>query len=417
MIRRIVGLDIGACFIRTVIAEIDSDENIEIIGVSKVPSQGVRNGVIVNIDLARDAVRESIEAAEQAAGIDVEDVYISIGGPQVDSLSSRGLVCCDPRGSSRRVEITSEAKRRALESAQSISIPFSETLIHIVPQEYIVDGIEIPDHTKLIGTGGVRLEVKALLVKVSSTAFGNIKECIMRAGYLLRAVTLKTLAAAYSTIHSDEMDLGSVLIDLGGGATDVIVFHKGAPIYTTSIPAGGNRITNDVATVLGIPFAAAEKLKIEQGACWLDEDQEKEEVIVPGVGGLPPAQIERKFLCEIIYARMEEIMRSCAREVARHSGLERLDGTIVLTGGGALMPGVDVLTQEVWKTSSVRIGCSANFGGVDDSYRNADYATAIGLVLANKNDNLQDSNSKRMAKKHKGEAKTSAFKSFIKKFI
>ena len=214
MSRRIVGLDIGTCFIRTVIAEIDSDGRIEVIGLSKIPSQGVRNGIIVNIDAAKEAVQAAIEAAEQMAGVEVTEVWTSIGGSQVSSMKSSGIVGVDPKGiSTSPLEIKPEAKERALKSAKSMLIPYDEVLLHIIPQEYLIDGKDYPDP---IGNLGVRLEVKALLVKVSKSAQGNIAECIARAGYELRNITLKTLAAATATLHKDEMTLGSILIDLGG---------------------------------------------------------------------------------------------------------------------------------------------------------------------------------------------------------
>ncbi|MBQ0039575.1 MAG: cell division protein FtsA [Treponema sp.] len=411
MSRRIVGLDIGTCFVRTVIAEIDSDGHIEVIGLSKVPSQGVRNGVIVNIDATKEVVRKSIEAAEQMAGVEVVELYTTIGGSQVSSIKSTGVVGVDPKGNSTRpMEIKLEAKERALKSAKSLLIPYDEILLHIIPQEYLIDGKEYPDP---IGNLGVRLEVKALLVKVSKSAQGNISECIFRAGYELRNITLKTLAAATATIHKDEMALGSILIDLGGGSTDVIVINKNAPVFTTSIPYGGNRITNDIAQVLGIPFSIAEDLKLNYGSCWLEPEEEKDEVIIPSIGGMPPACIDKKLLADIISSRVEEILLAVKKEVVRHSGLKKLSGTIVLTGGGALMPGIVTLAQAVWNSSSVGVGYGADHGGADTSYRNADFATVMGLVLTNKDDDFR--NTRKAAKKQSSEPKKSFFRNLLGK--
>ena len=412
MSRRIVGLDIGTCFIRTVIAEIDSEGNIEVIGLSKKPSQGVRNGVIVNIDATKEAVKQSIEEAEQMAGVEVVELNTSLGGSQVSSMKSNGIVGVDPKGlSTREMEIKYETKDRALKSAKSMLIPYDEVLLHIIPQEYIVDGQEYPDP---IGISGVRLEVKTLLVKVSKSASGNIAECIFRAGYELRNITLKTLAAATATIHKDEMALGSILIDLGGGSTDVIVINKGAPVFTASIPSGGNRVTNDIATFMGVPFSIAEKLKLDYGSCWLEPEEENDEVIIPGVGGMAPQLSNKKILAEIISARVEEIMLAVRKEVVRHSGLTKLSGTIVLTGGGANMPGIVTLVQAVWNSSSVGIGTSADFGGADTSYRNADFATAIGLVLCNKDEDSKSS-LKKTARKQTSEPKKSFLKNLLNK--
>lgn len=416
MSRRIVGLDIGTCFIRTVIAEIDSDGRIEVIGLSKIPSQGVRNGIIVNIDATKEAVQAAIEAAEQMAGVEVTEVWTSIGGSQVSSMKSSGIVGVDPKGiSTSPLEIKPEAKERALKSAKSMLIPYDEVLLHIIPQEYLIDGKDYPDP---IGNLGVRLEVKALLVKVSKSAQGNIAECIARAGYELRNITLKTLAAARATLHKDEMTLGSILIDLGGGSTDVIVINKNAPVFTVSIPYGGNRVTNDIAQVFGVPFAVAEDLKLKYGSCWLDPSEENDEVIIPGVGGLPPAVTTKKLLCDVISSRvveiLEEILSLVKKEAKRYSGLGRLNGTIALTGGGALMPGIVTLSQAVWNSTSVGMARCADFGGVDTSYRNADFATVMGLIISNKDDDGRAS-AKRAAKKQGGEPKMSFFKNLLKK--
>lgn len=410
--RRIVGLDIGTCFIRTVIAEIDSDGHIEVIGLSKIPSQGVRNGVIVNIDATKEAVQKSIETAEQMAGVEVIELYSTIGGNQVSSMKSTGIVGVDPKGvSTRPLEIKPEAKDRALKSAKSMLIPYDEVLLHIIPQEYKVDGKEYPDP---IGILGVRLVVDALLVKVSKSSQGNIAECIARAGYELHNITLKTLAAATATIHKDEMALGSILIDFGGGSTDVIVINKNAPVYTTSIPYGGNRVTSDISQVLGVPFSVAEELKLNYGSCWLEPEEENMQVIIPGIGGLPPAPITKKLLSDIIASRVEEILLAVRKEVVRHSGLKKLNGTIVLTGGGALMPGVVTLAQAVWNSSNVRDGYGSDFGGADTSYRYADYATVMGLILRNKEDESRLA-SRKVAKKPGTTEKKSFFKNLLKK--
>lgn len=398
MLRTIVGLDIGTCNIRCVIAEIGDDGALQIIGIAERPSKGVRNGIIVNIDAACAVIKETIEAAEVESGTEVVEVYTSVGGSQVTSLPSTGVVGADPRGGNAEVEIKEEAKRRALECAKSISIPLNEELLHILPQEYLVDGRE---YANPIGIKGVRLEVKVLLLKVSRSAFKNIEECITRAEYRLRRITLKTLAATYAVLRDDERDLGSILIDFGGGSTDVIVLNHDSPVFTASIPLGGASVTSDIAEVLGIPFYMAEDLKLKHGSCIAGDNDDKEEIVIPGVGGLPPALITKSTLCSIIEARVEEILVSVRREVVRRSGLKELKGTIVLTGGGALLSGIESLTQSVWKTAAVRVGSAPDLGGVDDAYRNADFATAVGLVLANKDDVSLRSQSKRSLKRRR----------------
>ncbi|MCQ2247679.1 MAG: cell division protein FtsA [Treponema sp.] len=420
MSRRIVGLDIGTCFIRTVIAEVDSENNIEILGFAKCPSQGVRNGIIVNIDDTKNAVCLAIETAENYAGIDVDsvaDIVVSVGGNTVSSINNEGSVAVDEKGknNNRRTEIRMSAKNRVLESAKTILLPYDEDLLHILPQQYLVDDIEYPDP---VGVLGVQLKVKALLIKISRTTSSNIRECLTRAGYSIGGITLKTLAAANATIRKEDMELGSILIDLGGGSTDVIVLNKGAAVYTATIPSGGNRITNDIATVMGVPFSVAEKIKLESGCCWLDADEAKEEVIIPGNGNLAPVVTTKGILAEIISARMEDILMAAKREVVRHSGLTKLNGTIVLTGGGALMPGVVTLAQSVWNSSSVGLGTCRDFGGQNMDYRNPDYATAVGLVVT-KGSSETKSAFRTSEKKTAGEPKHSGlgtwFSGFMKK--
>lgn len=414
---KVVGLDIGTCFIRVAIGELDADNNIEIIGLAKRPSQGLRNGVIVNIDAAMNAIRETVEEADRAAGVEVTSVCTAIGGSQVESTNSTGQTGVDASGRNLRpMEIGESAKKRVIDVAKSIMIPLDKKLIHVIPQDYIIDGQA--GYKNPIGIMGVRLEVSVHLVMASETAFANIQQCITRAGYNLDNVMLKTLAAAKSTLHSDEMDLGSILIDLGGGTTDVIVINNGAPVFTASIPVGGNLVTNDIAIVKGIPNAVAEKIKVESGSCWVFGSEENEEVIIPGVGGRPPEQTNRLELCQIIAPRMEEILTLVKKEVVRRSNLTKLSGSIVLTGGGALMPGVVELAQSVWKTSSVRIGCCSDMGGVDKSYREPDFATVMGLVQFNNNSqDKKKSYYKKAGKSASDNGRHHFIKDFIKHFF
>ena len=413
----IVGLDIGTNNIRVVIGETDADNKIEIIGVAKKPSQGLRNGVIVNIDAAMTAIKETVEAAELTAGIEVSSVFTAIGGAQVESLNSKGQIGVDQSGKGRSLEIPESAKKRAIEAAKAVVIPLDKKLLHVIPQDYIVDGVA--GFKNPVGIMGVRLEVQVHIVTASITAFANIQQCIGRAGYVIDGVMLKTLAAAYATVHDDEMELGSILIDLGGGTTDVMVLNKSAPVFTASIPVGGNLVTNDIAIVKGISNSAAEKIKLESGCCWVTCSEADEEVIIPGVGGRPPEQTTRYELCQIIEPRMDEILSMVRREVVRKANLTKLSGSIVLTGGGALMPGIVELAQSVFGTTAVRIGESADLGGLDASYRAADYATAVGLVMANKDRGESDSGKHKQKRRDEdsGDAKPNAFERFKKLFF
>lgn len=401
----IVGLDIGTCNIRVIIGEVDAENKIEVIGVAKRPSQGLRNGVIVNIDAAMSVIKETIEAAELVAGVEVTSVYTAIGGAQVESLNSKGQIGVDSSGKGRTLEINENAKMRAIESAKAVVIPLDKKLIHVIPQEYIIDGLA--GYENPVGIMGVRLEVKVHIVTASITAYSNIEQCVQRANYFINGVImLKTLAIASAVATKEEMDLGSIIIDLGGGTTDVMVLMNGAPVFTTSIPVGGNLVTNDIAIVKGISNSVAEKIKVESGCCWNTGSESDEEVIIPGVGGRPPEQTTRFELCEIIQPRMDEIFSMVKREVVRRAGLTKLSGSIILTGGGALMPGVVELAQSVFGTSAVRLGESPDLGGVDSSYREPDFATVVGLITENKK-NVNLANTRKAKKSGADEKKAS----------
>jgi cell division protein FtsA len=383
----IVGLDVGTSLIKTVIGELDADNTIKIIGFAKRPSpEGMlRNGVVVNIDAAVTAITDCIEAAEQMAGHEVTEVYTAIGGSLVEGQNSEGEVVVDESRQKRPLEIREDTVNRAREAAEAIMIPLDREILHSAPQTYIVDNIPTKQP---VGVMGMRLKVKIHIITASKTICRNMEECIGRAHYVCGAIWAKTMALALATIHEDEMSLGSILIDLGAGTTDVMVVNNGAPVYMTSIEAGGNAVTNDIAQVYGIPFAEAEKVKLDKGSCLMQPDDPDEEVLLPPIGGLPPVQSTQSELCAIIQPRMIEIFRLAKRAVAQHSGLKKLNGSIVLTGGGALLPGVVPLAQQLWGTASVRIGEVSDFGGIDKSYRDSVYSTAVGLLLARRSDEI-----------------------------
>lgn len=421
MSNTIVGLDIGTSFIKVVIGEFDSEvDNIKIIGFSKVRSEGLRNGNIVNIDAVTSSIKQAVEEAEQSAGREVTSLYASVGGLQVFSKNSYGIVGVDPKGRNTPMEIGEEARQRAISCTKQILFPYGNDLIHIIPQDYTIDGMGgIRDP---IGMMGVRLQLNAHLVTISKTAHANIQQCVLRAGYQLNGVILNTLAQAYAVVHDDELELGSILIDLGGGTTDVMVLNKGSPIYTSSFGYGGISVTKDIAECKGIPFDAAEEIKLKQGTAWLFGNEENEEVIIPGVGGRGPECTNREEIFNIIVARLEEIMRHVKHDIVTNSGLKELNGSIILTGGGALMPGIIEFTQYIWQTSSVRVGCSPDFDFFDSSYRSADFATAVGLICANKvlgnKDKKRSKDKNLFGKNLNGEEKKKSFKfkDILKKF-
>lgn len=397
---KIVGLDIGTSVVRVAIGELDPETGkMTIIGTSQKKSAGLRNGVIVNIEEAKNAIKEAIDAAEQNAGTIVESVVTAVGGDLIESQNSRGVVPVSSGNKSTK-EIGEADVQRVIDSATAIKVSDDKEKLHVVPQNYIVDGVSgIREPIHRMGT---RLEAEVHIVTVSKSIIQNLRSCISRADYILDGVMLKTLAQTQSICHSDEMELGSILIDLGAGTTDVLVLYKGAPISTASIPVGGNHVTNDISLVMGISSSAAEEIKIRSGCCWgpnIDPENE-EEVVLPGVGGRPPEVTSQAQICEIIQARMEQIFRMARAAVAKNTkdSIKELSGNIILTGGGANMDGVVELAQNVFKTSSVRIGYPDSLGGIEEDYRKPDFATVIGLVVANKT-LLQKNDAKRNKKR------------------
>ena len=283
-------------------------------------------------------------------------------------------------------EISRADVERVIECATAVKVPDDREKLHVIPQNYIVDGIGgIQDPIHRMGT---RLEADVHIVTAAKTIIQNIRSCISRADYILDGVMLKTLAQTQSVCHQDEMELGSILIDLGAGTTDVLLLYKGAPIGTFSIPVGGNLVTNDISVVAGISTAEAEKIKIKSGCCWLDliTRETDFDVILPGVGGRSPEVMKRSQLTQIIQARVEQIFTLVKVAIKKNVGpsIKEMSGNIILTGGGAMMDGVIDLAQKVFHTTSVRLGVPESLGGIEEDYKHPDFATVIGLVLANK---------------------------------
>ena len=376
--RKIIGLDIGTSFVRTVIGEVLDDDKIEIIGCAKKASSGLRNGVIVNRESAMNCIKECIEEAEIKAAWEGYSCVTAIGGSQTDSMNSQGLVAISSHGKGPR-EINRNDIERVLDAANAVNIPMDREMLHVIPQNYIVDGSTVlkdPEHNI-----AVRLEAEVHIVTASKTAITNMTQCVERAGYNLDRVMLKTLAGMYAVMGPDERELGSILIDLGGGTTDVIVINKGAPICTISIPVGGNLVTNDIAMIKGVSSQTAEKIKVEYGCCWGGALETDSEVIIPGAGGRDPEVCLRSEFCMgIIEPRMREIFSMVRNEIINKANTT-LSGNIILTGGGALMPGAVQLAEDVFGTRAVRLGTPGDLGGLQEEYRRPDFSTVVGLVL------------------------------------
>ena len=407
----VVGLDIGTSNVRVVIAEYDENNRLRIVGLGKAPSTGLRSGVIVNIEATMKAVTAAIEAAELMSGYEVHSCFVGIGGTQVDSLNSTGQVSV----SNKSKEINQNDINRVIETASHLSIPLDRQVLHVVPQMYTVEhGVNMLQKTKdPINVIGTRLYVDVHIVTATTTTVQNIFTCASRAGYTVDGVMLKTLATAQAVLTDEEKELGSILIDMGGGSTDVIVVADGAPICTDSVPIGGLLVTNDISVVRGISTETAEKIKISDGCCWEPLVDKNEEVLILGVNGRPES-IPRTELCDIIQPRVGEIFEMIREKISAKIKDRRLSGNVVLVGGGAKMSGVIELASSVFNTESVRIGLPSNLGGLTDEYRTPDSATAIGLVVAN-SEVLQHKGEKRSRKDYS--RKKQGFMDKIAKFF
>jgi cell division protein FtsA len=334
----------------------------------------LRRGVVINIESTLRSVAEAIEAAEMMSGREVQSVFTGIAGAHIEGINSRGVVAVTGRGR----EITNDDVDRVIDAAKAVVIPMDREVLHVIPQEFIVDdqgGIKNP-----IDMIGIRLEAEVHIITGSVTSAQNLLKCVNRAGFRVNDIILQSLASSQAVLSEDENELGVLLIDLGGGTTDVLVHLDGAPYYTDVIAIGGNQVTSDLAIMLKTPQEAAERIKKDAGCCYLPLVDGNEEVLIPGVGGWPSATIPRKELCRIIQPRMTEILAMVRDQLEKKNYLKLLGGGVVLTGGGALLPGTVELAQEVFGIPA-RVGFPGKFGGLASEYRSPIYSTGVGLVL------------------------------------
>lgn len=374
----VVGLDIGTTNVRAVVGKILDDNSLQIAGVGVAPSTGLRNGLIVNIESTMKSINEAIEKAELTAGLEVTSCFTTIGGAQIESLISKGFVPISTKSRTSR-EINKEDIERVIEASRAINIPLDRQILHIVPRTYIVDGqggIKNPFNML-----GVRLEAEVCIITSSVTSTQNVLRCISRAGYTVDGVFLKTLVAADLIITEEEQELGSIFIDLGAGTTDVLIVAEGAALCAISVPVGGQLITNDISLVKGVSFDTAEKIKLQHGCCWEPLIDPDETVIIPGIGGNAPEEIYRTEICQIIQPRVEEIFDLIREKLPQQVKRMQLNGSIILAGAGALLPGIAELAAKEFKTDNVRIGIPSNYGGASEQYRSPEFATAVGVLL------------------------------------
>ncbi len=412
MSETLVGLDIGTSTVRAVIGVFSENGELQITGVGKAPSNGLRNGAIVNIEAATSSVKSAIEAAEMMAGHEVLSLFTAIGGSQVSSMNSTGVVGVAGNGKGIQ-EITHKDVDRVIEAAKSVPIDIARTIIHVIPQSFTIDGQKgIKQPLNMIG---VRLESEIHIVTAAVTSIQNLRSCVTRAGFGCDGILLKTLASVAAITTEEERDLGSIIIDLGGGSTDALVISDGAPVCSVSIPLGGATVTNDISVIRGISFETAERIKKSSGCCYEPLLDEVEEVIIPGLGGRPPEAITRHDLCSYIQPRVEEILTMVRDKIGASVRDRKLSGNVILCGGGALLPGIVEVAGEVFDTRNVRIGIPGNFGGLQDEYRSPEFAVAVGLVVSNI-ENQEGSQSKRENEK-KTKGIFSALKGWLKEFV
>jgi cell division protein FtsA len=372
--RVIAGLDVGTTKVCCIIAERSPSGSLDIIGVGTSPSRGLRKGVVVNLDSTVESIRRAVAEAEAMAGTDVASVITGVGGGHVRGVNSRGVVGV----AGKHQEVSQSDIDRALEAARAVALPQDREVIHVLPQTFIVDdqdGVKNP-----LGMFGARLDVEVHLVTGATTSVRNVVRSVNRAGLQVQDFVLQPLASAEAVISPEEKELGVLLIDLGGGTTDVALFRDGAVWYTGILPLGGDHISNDIAVGLRTPTADAEELKKRHGCALTALVREDETVEVPSVGGRKARQLSRHILSEIIQPRVEEILTLVARDLAR-AGLEDVAAAgVVVTGGTSMMHGVAELAEQVFDVP-VRRGAPAGLGGRADTVSSAIYATGVGLVL------------------------------------
>lgn len=367
----LVGLDIGTTKICAIVGEV-TDEGIDIIGIGTHPSKGLRKGVVVNIDATVASIKRAIEEAEHMAGCEITTVYTGIAGGHVKAFPSHGVVAIKEK------EVRQADVDRVIDQAKAVAIPLDREVIHVLPQEFLVDdqdGVREP-----VGMSGVRLEAKVLIVTGAVSSAQNIVKCAQRTGLNVADIVLQPLASSLATLSEDEKELGVCLVDVGGGTTDIAIFTNGAISHTAVLALGGNHLTNDVAVGLRTPTHEAERIKKASGCAMASMVDRGETIEVPSVGGGQPRVLSRQILAEIIEPRVEEIFMLVQHEIQKCGLEEGIASGVVITGGSTLLSGMTEMAEEVLGVP-VRRGMPRGIGGLVDVVRSPMFATAVGLVI------------------------------------
>ncbi|MCK5727835.1 MAG: cell division protein FtsA [Methylococcales bacterium] len=368
----VVGLDIGTSKVAAIVGEYDLEDDLEIIGIGTAPSRGLKKGVVVNLESTVHSIQRAVEEAELMAGCQIESVYAGIAGNHIKSLNSHGIVAI------RDKEVKQHDIDRVIDSARAVAIPADQKILHILPQEFVIDqqdGIKEP-----IGMSGIRLEAKVHMVTGSESAAQNIVKCIHRCGLNVDDIVLEQLASCTSVLTDDEKELGVLLCDIGGGTTDIAIFADGAIKHTAVIPIAGDQVTNDIAVALRTPTKNAEQIKC-QYACALTTLTNDEELIeVPSIGERSPRNISTKNLSEVVEPRYEELMLLVQAELRRSGYEDLITAGVVFTGGSSKVKGLAQLAESIFRIP-VRIGMPQHVSGLTDVVQNPIYSTGVGLLL------------------------------------
>ncbi len=366
----IVGLDIGTTKICCIVGNM-TEEGLEIVGIGTSPSKGLRKGVVINIESTVEAIQKAVREAELMAGCEIKTIYAGIAGGHIKGLNSQGVIAIKNR------EVSPEDLTRVIDAAKAIAIPMDREVLHILPQEFIIDdqdGIREP-----LGMSGVRLEAKVHIVTGAVASAQNIVKSCNRAGTDVADIVLEQLASSEAVLSADEKELGVALVDLGGGTCDIAIFSEGAIKYTSVLSIGGDHLTNDIAVGLRTPMAEAEKIKQAYGCCLTSMVGKDETIEVPSVGGREARVLSRQLLAEILEPRVEEIFTLVNREIIKSGYEDLIASGVVITGGTAILPGMPELAEQVFNLP-VRRGVPQDIGGLTDVVNSPIYATGVGLV-------------------------------------
>ncbi len=367
-----VGLDVGTTRIRAVVARKNLEGGIDILGLGNSASTGIRKGVVVNIDATVKAITHAVQEAERMSGVQIKSVCTGIAGGHIKSFNSRGVIAV------KHGEVSKNDVSRVIESAAAVNIPVGYEVLHVLPQQFILDGqTEIKDP---VGMSGVRLEVEVHIVTGAVSSAANITKSCVRAGLAVEDIFLEQLAASEAVLSDDEREIGVCLIDGGGGTTDMAVFNRGAVYHTAVLQIGGNNFTRDLTVGLSTPESEAEHLKLEHGCVWMDRVSAEEIVEVASVGGRAPRKIARPVLTQILQSRADEVFTMLLGELQKRELMEMISSGVVLTGGMANLEGIEELAMSVMGLP-VRIGRPINVGGLSDMVNDPIYATAVGLAI------------------------------------